>query len=111
VEEARCSTPSRALTLSTCRAFVAVVVSQLIPYGAVVSSAPSGWPSRRNCTPATPTSSVAVAVTLTLPDTTAPAGGAVTVALGGDVSGGPVAVLKATMCMTQRLPFCVAVAL
>src|SRR6185436_18080149 len=87
---------SRALTLSTCRAFVAVVVSQVIAYGALVSSAPSGWPSRRNCTPATPTSSVA---------------GAVTVALGGEVSGGPVAVLNATMCMTQRLPFWVAVAL
>jgi hypothetical protein len=60
-----------------------------------VSSPPSAAPSRRNCTPATPTSSLAVAVTLTLPDTTVPAAGAVTVALGGDVSGAGVVALTA----------------
>jgi hypothetical protein len=86
---------SRALALSTCTPLDAVVVSQVMPYGAVVSSEPSGWPSWRNCTPATPTSSLAVAATLTLPDTTAPAAGAVTDTLGGDVSGAGVVALTA----------------
>src|SRR5437660_140096 len=41
------------------------VVSQFTPYGDVVSSAPRLAPSRRNCTPTTPTLSVASAETAT----------------------------------------------
>ena len=56
-------------------------------YGAVVSSAPRLAPSRRNCTPATPTLSDALAVTFTEPDTVAPAAGAVRATVGGVLSG------------------------
>ena len=42
------------------------VVSQLTVKGALVSSAPRATPSRKNCTPATPTLSDAPAVTLTV---------------------------------------------
>src|SRR5262245_5633463 len=87
---------SRALALSTCRPFDEVVVSQVMPYGDVVSSAPRGAPSRRNCTPATPTSSFALAVTFTLPETTVPGAGAVTDTPGGAVSGVGVVALAAT---------------
>src|SRR5438128_8342752 len=49
-------------------------------------SAPNAAPSSRNCTPATPTLSEAVAVTVTTPDTVAPALGDVTLTVGGVVS-------------------------
>src|SRR5262249_53585095 len=65
-----------------------VVVSTEIEYGAVVSSAPSGAPSPKNCTPATPTLSAAVAVTEIAPDTVVPFAGEVMLAVGGVVSGG-----------------------
>ena len=69
---------SRATAVSVCAAFVAVAVFQLVEYGAAVSSAPRFWPSSLNCTPATPTSSEAVAVTFTDPESVAPWAGAVT---------------------------------
>ena len=78
---------SRARACSVCKPFDTDVVSHVMEYGAVVSSAPRLAPSRRNWTPATPTLSVAVAETVTFPETTDPAAGAVTVAPGGVVSG------------------------
>ena len=46
----------------------------------------SAAPSSRNWTPATPTLSVALALTLTVPDTVAPAAGAVMATVGAVVS-------------------------
>ena len=61
-------------------------MSQAIEYGAAVFSVPRLTPSSLNCTPATPTLSLAVAVTVTVDDTLAPAAGAVTVTAGAVVS-------------------------
>ena len=77
---------SRARAVSVCEPLAVAVVFQLTEYGAVVSSAPSATPSSRNCTPATPTLSDAVAETVTVPDTVLPAAGAVTDAVGAVVS-------------------------
>ena len=58
-------------------------------YGDAVSSAPRAAPSSRNCTPATPTLSLAVAETVTAePETVAPLAGAVIETVGGVVSDG-----------------------
>src|SRR3954451_3017309 len=56
---------SRARAVSECGPLPAVRVSHASEYGAVVSSTPAAAPSTENCTPTTPTSSVASAVTLT----------------------------------------------
>src|SRR2546427_8842183 len=78
---------SRARAAGVCvELFDRVVVSQPIVYGGVVTSAPNATPSTRNCTPATPTLSEAVAVTATVPLTVAPFAGAVTLTAGGVVS-------------------------
>src|SRR5207247_908741 len=66
--------------------FALKVVFQDIEYGAVVTSAPRFTPSSLNCTPTTPTSSVAFAETVIVPETEAPAAGAVMDTLGGVVS-------------------------
>jgi hypothetical protein len=79
---------SRATAASVCAPSAAAVVSQVTEYGAVVSSVPRGTPSSRNWTPATPTSSAAVAVTVMVPETLDPGLGDVTDAVGGVVSGG-----------------------
>ncbi len=78
-----------------------------------MSSAPRLAPSSRNWTPATPTLSAAVAVTVVVAETVAPAVGAVTETVGGVASPVPVpgSALKATSCMTQAAPLWVAVAL
>ena len=60
-----------------------------------MSSAPRLAPSSRNWTPATPTLSVALAETVTFPETTEPAAGAVREALGGELSGAGVVALTA----------------
>ena len=52
-------------------------------YGLVVSSLPKLTPSSLNCTPATAVSSLAVAVTVTVPETVALSAGAVTDTVGG----------------------------
>ena len=52
---------SRARAASVCGPLPAVRESHVTEYGDVVSSAPSGAPSSRNCTPATPTLSEALA--------------------------------------------------
>ena len=74
----------------------AVVVFHATLYGAVVSSAPSRLPSRRNCTPPTPTLSAAVAVTSTVPDTVAPAAGDAMDTVGGVTSFEPRETTSAT---------------
>ena len=51
-----------------------------------MSSAPSAAPSSRNCTPTTPTLSLAVAETVTVPETVAPLAGAVIDTVGGVTS-------------------------
>ena len=68
------------------------VVSQVTRYGSEVTSAPSGCPSSWNCTPMTPASSLAVALTITLP-ATAVAVGEVMATVGGVVSGASVVAL------------------
>src|SRR6185295_10825992 len=79
---------SRAIADSVWLPLAAVVEFHMIEYGLVVSSAPMFVvPSSLNCTPATPTSSDAVADTVTVvPDTVAPPAGADIVTIGGVVS-------------------------
>src|SRR6185436_7225910 len=78
---------SRATAVNVCRPFAVVVVFQVCVWGLAVSSAPRLMPSSLNCTPATPTLSVAVAEIVTaVPDTVAPAAGAVIATVGAVVS-------------------------
>src|SRR5690349_16973269 len=62
-------------------------VFQEVVYGVPRSSAPRFAPSSLNCTPATPTLSLALAVIDTTPDTVALFAGAVIDTVGGVVSG------------------------
>ena len=78
--------PSRARAESLCSPLATPVEAQDSSYGAEVSSAPSGLPSRRNWTPAIPLASLALAATVVAPLTVAPAAGAVIVTVGGVVS-------------------------
>src|SRR5882762_1180694 len=77
---------SRATAVSVCEPLFAVVVFQETAYGAVVSSTPRLAPSSRNWTPATPTLSDALAVTVMVPLTVAPVAGAVMLTVGAVVS-------------------------
>src|SRR6185503_19906545 len=77
---------SRATAVSVCVPLLAAVVSQETAYGVVVSSAPRLAPSRRNWTPATPTLSDALTVTVRVPLTVAPVAGAVMLTVGAVVS-------------------------
>src|SRR5204863_5648787 len=89
---------SRATAVSVCDPSAAVIESQVMVYGVVVSSAPIGVPSTKNRTPATPTLSEALAVTGTvLPDTVDPAIGAVMATVGGVVSDELLVTSKASM--------------
>src|SRR3954464_1179110 len=93
---------SRATAVSTWPPFAALEVVQSTAYGAVVSSAPRFAPSSRNCTPDTPESSCASAVTVTVPLTFAPFAGAVTRTVGGAE---PQAVVATwTVATPERLP-------
>src|SRR5207248_2814747 len=75
---------SRARAASVCAPLPTLPEFHVIEYGAVVTSAPTAAPSSRNCTPATPTLSDAVAETVTLaPATVAPLAGAVIDTVGG----------------------------
>ena len=69
---------SRATAVNVWAPLVAVVVSHVIVYGVAVSSAPRFAPSSMNWTPATPTLSEAVALTVMVAETVAPAAGLVT---------------------------------
>src|SRR5258708_6660297 len=77
---------SRARALRACAPFATFVVSKATEYGAAVSSAPSAAPSIRNCTPATPTLSDAVAVTVIVPARVVPDAGDAMLTIGGVVS-------------------------
>src|SRR3989442_11784762 len=79
---------SRATAVSVCVPFATVFVSHEMEYGAVVSSAARFAPSSLNWTPATPTLSLAVALTVIVLLTVVPLDGALIVTLGGVVSGG-----------------------
>src|SRR5207245_668045 len=68
---------SQTLSLHVALPSSAVVVSHVTEYGDVVSSAPRLAPSSWNWTPTTPTSSEALAVTVMMPVTVAPALGEV----------------------------------
>src|SRR2546425_4047474 len=77
---------SRATAVRAWAAFVAVVVDQEIVYGAAVTSAPRLTLSSLNCTPTTPTLSVALAETITVPATVEATAGAVIETVGGVTS-------------------------
>jgi hypothetical protein len=77
---------SFAMARRTCVPFELLVVSHKNMYGATLSSAPAFAPSIWNCTLATPTSSAAFALTVTVFDTVAPFPGAVRDTVGGVVS-------------------------
>src|SRR5881296_412666 len=77
---------SRATAVTECAPFAAVEVIQARVYGAAVTSAPRLAPSSLNCTPTTPTLSVALAETEIVPETVEPADGAVMETAGGVVS-------------------------
>ncbi|OGZ56481.1 MAG: hypothetical protein A3H64_01020 [Candidatus Ryanbacteria bacterium RIFCSPLOWO2_02_FULL_45_11c] len=80
---------SRAVAVNVCDPFDAVVLFHVIEYGEVVSSAPRFAPSSLNCTPATPTLSLALAEIITeVPDTVEPDVGAVMDTIGAVVSAG-----------------------
>src|SRR5205823_3916632 len=76
----------RAIAVMVCEPFIAASVFHCTEYGAVVSSAPALLPSTWNCTPITPTLSVAFAASVIEPDTVAPCAGEVTETDGAVVS-------------------------
>ena len=96
---------SRATAVSECPPLATFAVLQLSEYGALVSSDPTFEPSTLNCTPTTATLSDAVAATLAVPDTVAPADGLVSPTDGAVVSagGGGGAVGLATVILCSRL--------
>src|SRR3989442_1703901 len=103
VEVAVLPAASRATAVRVCAPLLAVVVIQERVYGAAVTSAPRFAPSSLNCTPTTPTLSVALTETVIVPATVAPAAGAVSETVGGVVSGGA-RVVKVISPETARLP-------
>ena len=84
-EVVRLPAASRATAVMVCEALLAVVVFHEIEYGAAVTSTPL-TPSSRNCTPATPTLSEALALTVIVPETLAPEAGEVMLTEGAVVS-------------------------
>src|SRR5262245_44407403 len=81
-----CPAASRAMAVSVCEPAPEAAASHDAEYGALVSSAPTLTPSTRNCTPTTPTASLALAVTVTVPLTDAPEAGEVIDTVGAVVS-------------------------
>src|SRR5213594_2144150 len=94
---------SRATAVRVCTPLLAAVVFHERTCGAVVTSAPRFAPSSLNCTPTTPTLSVALAETVTVPATVEPAAGAVMDTVGGVVSGNA-AVVNVKSAETARFP-------
>src|SRR5437016_3756970 len=80
---------SRATAVRVWAPLAARTVFHDMMYGAVVTSSPRLLPSTLNCTPATPTSSVALAERVILSKTVAPVGGAVMETAGGVMSDAP----------------------
>ncbi len=96
---------SRPTAVKVCAPSVAAVVSHATLYASVVSSAPRSTPSTWNWTPITPTSSAAVAVTVTeAPETVDPALGAVIETVGGVVSAMPAEVTLISMLSLSLSP-------
>src|SRR3954447_3407981 len=93
---------SRATAVIEWLPFAAPAVDQSALYGGVVSSVPMSCASTRNCTPAIPALSVALAVSVTGPVIVAPAAGDVTWTVGGDVS--HAAVVTDVAARPERLP-------
>ena len=87
-EVVRFPAASRAIAVSVCDAFDAVVVFHDTEYGEAVASAPRFTPSSWNWTPATPTLSEALADTVIVFETVAPFVGLVIETVGGVVSAG-----------------------
>src|SRR5207249_3324021 len=77
---------SRATAVKVCAPLLAVVVFHETEYGTVVSSAFKFTPSSLNCTPTTPTLSLAFAETVTVPATEAPGAGEEMETVGGLLS-------------------------
>src|SRR6059036_2605324 len=94
---------SRATAVKVWDPLTASVVFHEREYGAAVTSAPRFAPSSLNCTPTTPTLSVALAETVTVPETVEPAAGAVMETVGGVVSGGAT-VVNVKSAETARFP-------
>ena len=91
---------SRAMAVSVWLPLATAVVFHDVEYGDAVSSAPRLAPSNLNCTPTTPTLSLALAVTVIVPDTVAPPAGAVT-----DTAGAvPSSVVNVKLADVARLP-------
>src|SRR4051812_23548204 len=82
---------SRATAVTWWPPFAAVFVFQLVEYGALVSALPRSLPSSLNCTLATPRLSLALAVTLIVPETVAAFAGAVSETVGAVASATTVA--------------------
>src|SRR5262245_59813501 len=97
---------SRATAAKVWGPFPTMVVFQLVENGAAVSSAPKFAPSRRNCTPATPTLSEAVAFTVTTPDAIAPSEGDTIETVGGwtSISAAVVKLLGALAAIGKVVP-------
>src|SRR3989442_15936413 len=87
VEGAVLPAASRATAVRLWEPLATRVVFHKREYGAAVTSAPRLAPSSLNCTPTTPTLSEALAETVTVPATVAPAAGAVRETGGGGGSG------------------------
>src|SRR2546425_12964433 len=103
VEGAVLPAASRATAVRLWEPLATRVVFHKREYGAAVTSAPRLAPSSLNCTPTTPTLSVALAETVTVPATVAPAAGAVSATVGAVVSGGA-GVVNVQSPETARLP-------
>src|SRR5437588_1647902 len=96
---------SRATAVRVCEPLSDVLVPTETEYGALVSSAPSGAPSTKNCTPTTPTLSEALADTVSVPCTVWPFTGEMMLTVGGVVSGGgPLAIVTVTGAEVLLLP-------
>jgi len=95
---------SLAIARNVCDPLLAAVVSQEAAYGEAVSKLPRLAPSTWNCTLATPTLSLAFAVTETVPFTVAPFAGAVIDTAGGVVSGLLLLTVTVTVALVVLLP-------
>jgi hypothetical protein len=95
---------SFATALSVCEPFAVAVVVQETEYGEAVSRLPKLAPSSWNCTLATPTLSLAFAVTEIVPLTVAPPAGLLIETVGGVVSGVPLLTFTVTPALVAVFP-------
>src|SRR5687768_11664209 len=94
---------SRAVAVRVCAPSATLDVVQLTLNGEIVSADPSGVPSTKKVTAATPVSSEALAVTGTVPDTVVPPLGDVIVTAGALASGGASLMSKASTTTTKSV--------